>query len=115
MFRGASSAGHYVPGRGPSRGRARRGHARRFRLSPVRDRRWPLILTGLVLLLGLGVAPRVFHHYDVVECFLPWSRASEGVRPWDVYTPGAGADDCDYPPLVPYLLTAAEAGRRARR
>jgi len=81
----------------------------------VRDRRWPLILTGLVLLLGLGVAPRVFHHYDVVECFLPWSRASEGVRPWDVYTPGAGADDCDYPPLVPYLLTAAEAGRRARR
>jgi len=79
----------------------------------MRDRRWPLILAGLVLLLGLGVAPRVFHHYDIVDCFLPWSRASEGARPWDVYTPGAGADDCDYPPLVPYLLTAAEAGRRA--
>jgi hypothetical protein len=70
-------------------------------------------LALLVLLIGLAAAPRVFHDYDVVDCFLPWARASEGLRPWGVYTPGAGADDCDYPPLVPYLLTAAEAGRRA--
>jgi Gpi18-like mannosyltransferase len=59
------------------------------------------------------VAPLVHHQYDVVDCFLAWSRASEGFRPWAVYTPGAGADNCDYPPLVPYWLTLVEAARRA--
>lgn len=49
----------------------------------------------------------------MADCFLAWSRASQGSRPWAVYTPGAGADDCDYPPLVPYWLTLVEAARRA--
>jgi hypothetical protein len=67
---------------------------------------------GALLVLGLLVAPRIYHNYDVVDCFLAWARASGGTRPWEVYRPGAGADDCDYPPLVPYALTLAEAARR---
>lgn len=73
----------------------------------------PYALAAAVLVLALAAAPLVHHQYDVVDCFLAWSRASEGSRPWAVYTPGAGADDCDYPPLVPYWLTLVEAGRRA--
>jgi 4-amino-4-deoxy-L-arabinose transferase-like glycosyltransferase len=69
------------------------------------------LLALAVFLLGLLVAPHIFHQYDVVDCFLAWARASGGRRPWGVYTPGAGADNCDYPALVPYLLTLAEAGR----
>ncbi len=70
------------------------------------------LLVAVVFVLGLLVAPRVYHQYDVVDCFLAWARASGGTRPWGVYTPGAGADNCDYPALVPYLLTLAEAGRQ---
>jgi len=73
----------------------------------------PWLLAALVLGLGLIVAPRVYHNYDVVDCFLAWARATAGFRPWDVYIPGTGADDCDYPPLVPYLLALGEAGRLA--
>jgi len=67
----------------------------------------PWLLAALVLGLGLMVAPRVYHNYDVVDCFLAWARATAGFRPWGVYAPGTGADDCDYPPLVPYLLAQA--------
>src|SRR5260370_22711636 len=70
------------------------------------------LLVAAVFVLGLLVAPRVYHQYDVVDCFLAWARASGGTRPWGVSTPGAGADNCDYPALVPYLLTLAEAGRQ---
>lgn len=73
----------------------------------------PILLAVVVFALGLVVAARVYHQYDVVDCFLAWARASGGLRPWDVYTPGAGADNCDYPPFVPYLLTLAEALRLA--
>jgi Gpi18-like mannosyltransferase len=73
----------------------------------------PYRVATAVLGLGLLGAPYVHHQYDVVDCFLAWSRASEGSRPGAVYTPGAGADDCDYPPLVPYWLTLVEAARRA--
>src|SRR5260370_29823429 len=73
----------------------------------------PWLLAALVLGLGLMVAPRVYHNYDVVDCFLAWARATAGFRPWGVYAPGTGADDCDYPPLVPYLLALGEAGRPA--
>src|SRR3989442_245908 len=66
------------------------------------------------LVLGLAVAPRVFHNYDVVDCFLTWARASAGRRPWDIYLTDFKTN-CDYPPLVPYLLTLAEAARRALR
>jgi hypothetical protein len=73
----------------------------------------PYLLAALLLVFGLLVAPRAYHNYDVVDCFLAWARASGGTRPWDVYRPGVAPDDCDYPPLVPYLLTLAEAARRA--
>src|ERR687896_1276332 len=65
-----------------------------------------------VLLLGLIVAPHVYHHYDVVDCFLAWASASEGKQPWQIYL-AEFPDDCDYPPVVPYLLTLVEALRRA--
>ena len=61
----------------------------------------PFLLAAAVFALALLVAARVYHQYDVVECFLAWARASGGLRPWDVYTPGAGADNCDYPPSSP--------------
>jgi 4-amino-4-deoxy-L-arabinose transferase-like glycosyltransferase len=73
----------------------------------------PYAIAAAVLGLALLVAPLVHHQYDVADCFLAWSRASLGSRPWAVYTPGAGADNCDYPPLVPYWLTLVEAARRA--
>jgi hypothetical protein len=63
------------------------------------------------LAAGLAVAPLVYHHYDVVDCFLPWARASEGMRPWLIYLTEF-PDNCDYPPVVPYLLTLVEAIRR---
>jgi hypothetical protein len=66
-----------------------------------------------LVVLGLGAlaAPLVFHHYDVVDCFLTWSRASGGRRPWDIYLTHFRTA-CDYPPAVPYLLTVAERVRR---
>ena len=66
------------------------------------------------LALSVLVAPLVFHHYDVVDCFLTWARASGGRRPWDVYLTDFKTN-CDYPPLVPYILTLIEAIRRAVR
>ena len=80
---------------------------------PLANPRLPWLLAGAVLVVGLVAAPRVFHNYDVVDCFLAWSRATEGTRPWRVYTPGVGADDCDYPALVPYALTLVEGARLA--
>ena len=72
----------------------------------------PWMAALAVFLLGLIVAPHVYHHYDVADCFLPWAHASHGLRPWDIYL-AEFPDDCDYPPVVPYLLTAVEALRRA--
>src|SRR5262245_32000537 len=71
----------------------------------------PLWIALGVFVLGLFAAPHVYHQYDVVDCFLAWAQATGGARPWDAYTPGAGADDCDYPPLVPYFLAATEGAR----
>jgi len=71
----------------------------------------PLWIALGVLVLGLLAAPHVYHQYDVVDCFLAWAHATGGARPSDAYTPGAGADDCDYPPLVPYFLAATEGAR----
>jgi len=64
-----------------------------------------------MLALGLLVAPRVYHNYDVVDCFLTWARASAGRRPWAIYLTDFKTN-CDYPPVVPYLLTLVEAARR---
>lgn len=41
-------------------------------------------------------------------CWLPWSRATEGNKPWDIYTV-----NCNYPPVVPYFLTVTEQVRLA--
>ncbi|PYQ39770.1 MAG: hypothetical protein DMF77_20495, partial [Acidobacteria bacterium] len=65
------------------------------------------------LLLALLVAPRVLHNYDVVDCFLTWARASRGRQPWAIYLTHFATDDCDYPPVVPYLLTLVERARLA--
>jgi 4-amino-4-deoxy-L-arabinose transferase-like glycosyltransferase len=65
------------------------------------------------LVLALLVAPRVFHNYDVVDCFLTWARASRGRQPWAIYLTHFATDDCDYPPVVPYLLTLVERARLA--
>ncbi len=65
------------------------------------------------LVLALIVAPRVFHNYDVVDCFLTWARASHGRQPWAIYLTHFATDDCDYPPVVPYLLTLVERARLA--
>jgi hypothetical protein len=71
-----------------------------------------LVLAAAATLgLGLLLAPRVFHNYDVVDCFLTWARASGGRRPWDIYLTDFKTN-CDYPPVVPYLLTLVEAARR---
>lgn len=72
----------------------------------------PWMAALAVVGLGLVIAPHVYHHYDVVDCFLAWSRASEGTRPWAIYL-AEFPDDCDYPPVVPYLLTLVDAVRRA--
>jgi len=63
--------------------------------------------------VSLLVAPLVFHHYDVVDCFLNWARASRGCQPWAIYLTHFDTDDCDYPPVVPYLLTLIERLRLA--
>ena len=73
----------------------------------------PWLAAALALAASLWVAPRIFHHYDVVDCFLNWARASAGRRPWAIYLTHFSTDDCDYPPLVPYLLTLVERGRLA--
>ena len=73
-----------------------------------------VVAAGATFGLGLLVAPRVFHNYDVVDCFLTWARASEGTRPWAIYLTDFKTN-CDYPPVVPYLLTLVEAARRTLR
>jgi len=70
-----------------------------------------VLATGTMLALGLLLAPRVYHNYDVVDCFLTWARASAGRRPWAIYLTDFKTN-CDYPPVVPYLLTLVEAARR---
>jgi len=72
------------------------------------------VASAAALIFGLMVAPRIVHNYDVVDCFLTWARASGGRRPWDIYLTDFKTN-CDYPPLVPYLLTLAEAARRGLR
>src|SRR5687768_14090107 len=72
----------------------------------------PGVAAAVMLVLGAAVAPLVFHHYDVVDCFLTWARASGGSRPWAIYLTDFRTD-CDYPPVVPYLLTVIERARRA--
>lgn len=66
----------------------------------------PYMLAALVFCLGLLAAPLVYFHYDMVGCWLPWSRATQGTAPWDIYQ-----TDCNYPPFVPYLLTLSEKAR----
>ena len=89
--------------------------------SPSRASTAPLSTAALwlasaaALAIALVVAPRVFHNYDVVDCFLTWARASAGRHPWAIYLTRFPIDDCDYPPVVPYLLTLVEGARLACR
>ena len=70
-----------------------------------------MLAAAAMLALGAAMSPFVFHHYDVVDCFLTWARASDGRRPWAIYLTDFRTD-CDYPPVVPYLLTVVERMRR---
>ncbi len=69
----------------------------------------PFSLVTAVFVLCLIIAPIIWFPFDVESCWLPWSRASDGVAPWRIYLTRS---DCNYPPLVLYLLTAQEAVRR---
>jgi hypothetical protein len=71
------------------------------------------LAAAAALAAALLVAPRILHNYDVVDCFLNWARASRGRRPWAIYLTHFDTDDCDYPPVVPYLLTMVERARLA--
>ena len=72
---------------------------------------WLAVVGAFVV--SLLIAPLVFHNYDVVDCFLNWARASRGRQPWAIYLTHFDTDDCDYPPVVPYLLTLVERMRLA--
>ncbi|MBC8134806.1 MAG: DUF2029 domain-containing protein, partial [Fibrella sp.] len=68
----------------------------------------PFSLVTAVFVLCMLTAPLMWFPFDVESCWLPWSRASEGVAPWRIYSTRS---DCNYPPLVLYLLTLQEAIR----
>ncbi|MBC7808573.1 MAG: DUF2029 domain-containing protein [Akkermansiaceae bacterium] len=69
----------------------------------------PFALATVVFFVCLIAAPLIWFPFDVESCWLPWSRASEGVAPWRIYSTRA---DCNYPPFVLVLLTIQEAVRR---
>lgn len=68
----------------------------------------PFSVVTILFILCLAIAPLMWFPFDVESCWLPWSRASDGVAPWRIYS----APECNYPPLVLYFLTAQEAIRR---
>jgi Gpi18-like mannosyltransferase len=59
-----------------------------------------------MLALGLVIAPLLAFTSDFALFWEPWAQATQGRAPWRAYRVGA-----NYPPLVLYLLTAAEALR----
>ena len=69
----------------------------------------PYSLVVVVFVVCLCFAPLIWFPFDVESCWLPWSRASLGYAPWRIYST---RPDCNYPPLVLYLLTAQEAMRK---
>ena len=69
----------------------------------------PFSLVVAVFVVCLIFAPLIWFPFDVESCWLPWSRASLGSVPWRIYFTRT---DCNYPPLVLYLLTAQEAVRK---
>ena len=73
-------------------------------------RRWnPYALALAAVAVSVLVAPLFCYEFDVFGCWVPWSDASGGLRPWDIYRRRA---DCNYPPVLPYLWTATGAARR---
>ena len=62
------------------------------------------VVVGMFL-CGLAVAPWAWHVGDMAGSWLPWARATGGLRPWAAY----GRPDCNYPPFMIYLWTAVEA------
>jgi hypothetical protein len=84
--------------------------------SQIFSRLDPRLLAGCALLAGVAAAPWISHRFDLQLCFLGWARATAGSRPWEMYDArprGFAPVDCDYPPLIPYLLTLAERLRLA--
>ena len=64
----------------------------------------------MAFVVYLLFAPLMWFPFDVESCWLPWSRESQGLYPWRIYFQRT---DCNYPPLVLYILTAQEAIRKA--
>ena len=74
--------------------------------------RWNAYLLAAVgVAVGIVVAPLFCFEFDVFDCWVAWSRATGGVRPWAVYR-GTTQYPCNYPPVLPYLWTATGAARR---
>ena len=67
-----------------------------------------LIAAGVVPALGVGRVGR--ERRGVQGRLLLRARATAGRRPWAVYAAGL---DCNYPPVIPYWLTAVAAVVRA--
>jgi hypothetical protein len=71
------------------------------------------LISAMVLLTALAVAPFFLHLQDVYGCWLNWSRVTRGRSPWNLYLSPIDAIgrplDCNYPPFVLYLLTAVQA------
>ena len=55
--------------------------------------------------MAIYSAPFFKEDTDVIGCWLNWSVASGGYRPWAIYAANA---DCNYPPFVLYLLCASQ-------
>ena len=66
-----------------------------------------LIVTLLVLLAGLAIAPAVCFESDMKEYWIPWQHATAGLKPWAAYD----VPNCNYPPVVLYLMSLTEAVR----
>jgi hypothetical protein len=76
-----------------------------------------LVAALCVLAAGFYVAPQVCFLADFRGYWLRWAQSTGGTEPWQVYLrrfpSEVGPAPANYPPFVPYLLTLAEAVRRA--
>lgn len=65
----------------------------------------PLLLCLITFGVGLLCIPWIYLPADMLGCILPWSKASGGNAPWEIYAKHA---DCNYPPVLLYIFTLAE-------
>lgn len=70
-----------------------------------------IAVTTAVLLLSLLVAPLTCFILDMRDYWVIWQAKTAGWRPWGAYE--LSVKECNYPPVVLYLMTLAEAARGA--